>query len=386
MHSKMLLVAGIIASGILLASIALPTSAQQTSDFKFEYEKSGGIAGISEKITFDSKTGVITSDRSTTGTVEKQLSAAGVDSIKQAISQGGFFDMNELYPPKSGVADFFSYSLTVTMGGTTHTVGWVDQWASSAPLPAGLASIVDSIEQALADAPEQSIDPGKRRITETMVRQSASHNAEGHSSHQAAYLLLANPGYVYNGAVTFSATKPVDIMVYHDVTGQNVTGVPVHVVNGRSFAVTTLLKNATAGSMNFVGSGILAHTAAGEQYTIVATVDVLRKVVTGQTKSFVVDVAGEQFVVRATDAQTVQQLTDNYNGKNSMHVTGNVVRGDGGFNQPYSWHLEPASVRMADISIEVCDGRPSYVQENLDEWLDTVGNYCPWASKVVAIK
>jgi hypothetical protein len=41
---------------------------------------------------------------------------------------------------------------------------------------------------------------------------------------------------------------------------------------------------------------------------------------------------------------------------------------------------------MADVSIEVCDGKPSYVQENLDEWLDTVGNYCPWASKVVAIK
>jgi hypothetical protein len=385
MHNKMLLVASIVASGILLASIALPTSAQQSSDFTFEYEKSGGIAGISEKITFDSKTGVITSDRSTTGKVEKQLSAASVESIKQAISQAGFFEMDELYPPKSGVADFFSYSLMVTMNGQTHTVNWVDEWASATPLPAGLASIVDSIENALADSPEQSIDPGKKRITETMVRQSTSHNAEGHSSHQAAYLLLANSGYVYNGAVTFTGTKPVDILVYHDVTGQNVTGVPVHVVNGRSFAVTTLLKNATAGSVNFVGSGILAHTAAGEQYTIVATVDVLRKVVTA-SKSFVVDVAGEQFVVRATDASTIQQLTDNYNGKNSMHVTGDVVRGDGGFNQPYSWHLEPTSVRMADISIEVCDGRPSYVQENLDEWLDTVGNYCPWASKVVAIK
>jgi hypothetical protein len=381
----MLLVAGIVASGMLLASIALPISAQQSSDFRFEYEKSGGIAGISEKITFDSKTGVITSDRSTTGRVEKQLSAADIESIKQAISQAGFFEMGELYPPKSGVADFFSYSLMVTMDGQNHTVNWVDEWASSAPLPAGLASIVGSMEQALADAPEPSIDSGKRRITETMVRQSAPHNAEGHSSHQAAYLLLANSGYVYNGAVTFTATRPVDILVYHDVTGQNVTGVPVHVVNGRSFAVTTLIKNATAGSANFVGSGILAHTAAGEPYTMIATVDALRKVVTA-SKSFVVDVAGEQFVVRATDAPTIQQLTDNYYGKNSMHVTGDVARGGGGFNQPYSWHLEPASVRMADVSIEVCDGRPSYVQENLDEWLDTVGNYCPWASRVVAIK
>lgn len=105
-----------------------------------------------------------------------------------------------------------------------------------------------------------------------------------------------------------------------------------------------------------------------------------------ENRSFTVDVAGEKFVVRASDNQTIQQLKDNYDGNNNMHITGKLVRGDGGFNQPWSWHLDPASVSMAEISIEVCDGRPSYVEESLDEWLATVGDaYCPWGSRVVAI-
>jgi hypothetical protein len=40
---------------------------------------------------------------------------------------------------------------------------------------------------------------------------------------------------------------------------------------------------------------------------------------------------------------------------------------------------------MADISVEVCDGKPSMVEGDLDYWLNTIGSYCPWSSKVVAI-
>jgi len=103
------------------------------------------------------------------------------------------------------------------------------------------------------------------------------------------------------------------------------------------------------------------------------------------SKSFTIDVVGQRFVIQATDASTVQQLIDNYNGKNTMHVTGTLASGNGGFNYQYSWHLDPSTVRMADMSIEVCDGTPSYVEQNLDYWLNTVHSYCPWASKVVAI-
>lgn len=59
-----------------------------------------------------------------------------------------------------------------------------------------------------------------------------------------------------------------------------------------------------------------------DAFTIVAIVDALRKPVTSKTaaegRSFTVDVIGERFVVCATDGETIQQLIDNYNSKNSI--------------------------------------------------------------------
>lgn len=103
------------------------------------------------------------------------------------------------------------------------------------------------------------------------------------------------------------------------------------------------------------------------------------------SETFVVEVAGERFNVRATDPETIRLLAENYGGKNSMHVTGKLARGDGGFNSPWPWHLEPDSVRMAEVSIELCDGRPSLIEEDLEYWIETVGSYCPWGSSIVAL-
>jgi pimeloyl-ACP methyl ester carboxylesterase len=103
------------------------------------------------------------------------------------------------------------------------------------------------------------------------------------------------------------------------------------------------------------------------------------------SETFVVDVVGERFSVSATDPETRRLMVENYEGKNSMHVTGKLARGDGGFNSPWPWHLEPDSVRMAEVSIELCDGRPSLIEEDLDYWIDTVGTYCPWSSRLVEV-
>ena len=64
-------------------------------------------------------------------------------------------------------------------------------------------------------------------------------------------------------------------------------------------------------------------------------------------------------------------------------VLGSLVEGGGGFNEPWSWHLDPSTVRAADTSIELCDGRSSMVEENLAYRLDAVGAFCPWGARVV---
>ena len=41
---------------------------------------------------------------------------------------------------------------------------------------------------------------------------------------------------------------------------------------------------------------------------------------------------------------------------------------------------------MAEITMELCDGLPSHVEEDIDYWVDTVGRFCPWSAKIVKIE
>lgn len=54
---------------------------------------------------------------------------------------------------------------------------------------------------------------------------------------------------------------------------------------------------------------------------------------------------------------------------------GPLRRGDGGFNAPWTWHLDPAETRFVEVAIEICDGRPSYVEAHQPDF----PRYCPGA-------
>lgn len=60
---------------------------------------------------------------------------------------------------------------------------------------------------------------------------------------------------------------------------------------------------------------------------------------------------------------------------------GTVVRDAAGPNEPWSWHIDPATLEFADVTVEVCDGLPSYVEDRTV----TSEQYCPWSAKVIAI-
>jgi hypothetical protein len=156
MRQRTLVIAGLAAVGVAIA-VAVPMAIlaiQDSHDLKFEYVKSGGVAGINQKLAFDSKTGAITFYQSTlNSTEEKWLPDAKVQELRQAIADSGFFAMDSMYPPRQGPADYFSHSLTVTMeGGLTHSVSWVDDFASAQPVPEGLKNLVSEIEDAYANA------------------------------------------------------------------------------------------------------------------------------------------------------------------------------------------------------------------------------------------
>ena len=64
------------------------------------------------------------------------------------------------------------------------------------------------------------------------------------------------------------------------------------------------------------------------------------------------------------------------------------MRGPGraAHNVPYGWHLDPQDVSLADFTMEVCDARPSYVEEKIGEFVGNVGRYCPWNARLVELR
>jgi hypothetical protein len=98
------------------------------------------------------------------------------------------------------------------------------------------------------------------------------------------------------------------------------------------------------------------------------------------SSEFVIEHVGERFVVRLTDPATIALARANLRGQNQTFPSGPLRRGDGGFNAPWTWHLDPDQTRFVEVAIEVCDGRASYVESHQSEY----STYCPWGAKVIA--
>ncbi|WP_458719580.1 hypothetical protein [Candidatus Nitrosocosmicus sp. R] len=106
-------------------------------------------------------------------------------------------------------------------------------------------------------------------LSEQNNQTSIPHNAKGHESHQVIIFQNSSDGLKYTGMVTFSLSKPVDVISFEEVTnGQPVNATKkIWEVGDKKFVPRTLLKNVTEGSVSFNGSGILAHSTAGDKYT-----------------------------------------------------------------------------------------------------------------------
>lgn len=95
-----------------------------------------------------------------------------------------------------------------------------------------------------------------------------------------------------------------------------------------------------------------------------------------------VRVEDEEYKIRLTDATDIEIARKLLAGEQAPNIpNGIVVRGDPDVNVGYSWHIDPDSVEFADMTTEVCDGRPSDVENGVI----TSDRYCPWSARVVAI-
>ena len=97
---------------------------------------------------------------------------------------------------------------------------------------------------------------------------SIPHNAKGHQTHQVIIFQNASDGLRYTGTVTFNLSKPADVISFDDITGKQPTTNTTKTweVDNKIFATKTLAKNLTQGSVNFNGSGVIAHSTQSNLY------------------------------------------------------------------------------------------------------------------------
>lgn len=92
---------------------------------------------------------------------------------------------------------------------------------------------------------------------------------------------------------------------------------------------------------------------------------------------------GEQFKVELATPELVAHAKGLLAGESLAAIpNGVVVRGDSGVNEPWSWHIDPSTLEFANVTIEVCDGIPQYVEDEIV----TSDRFCPWSARVVAVE
>ena len=92
-------------------------------------------------------------------------------------------------------------------------------------------------------------------------------------------------------------------------------------------------------------------------------------------------VADETFRVHLLDERQIDAAHQAANGGRAGIPNGRVVAGTG-VNVGWSWHLE--DVEFAEVTTELCDGRPSDVEREGVTFGG--GRFCPWIARVISIE
>lgn len=95
--------------------------------------------------------------------------------------------------------------------------------------------------------------------------------------------------------------------------------------------------------------------------------------------------ATQEFRARTESAKVIDQAREQLKlpiAERKLFVAGPIKAGNGGVNLAWSWHL--ADFALSEAAIELCDGTPALVEQDLDYWLGTVKRFCPWSAYVHA--
>jgi hypothetical protein len=99
------------------------------------------------------------------------------------------------------------------------------------------------------------------------------------------------------------------------------------------------------------------------------------------------DVVGEQYSIFMTNNKTIEEVFAVQRGESRAIIpNGLIVKGAVFYNLPWSWHIDSEDIHMAEMTIELYDGLPSFVESELEYWLESVHRYAPWSATIKAIE
>ncbi len=115
------------------------------SAFSLQFVRTGGYAGVNDTLAIDER-GAVTYSSRFGQSFNATLTQSELSDLRHVLTTSlGSIQSSALHP-RSGVADFFSYGLTVTMDGKTTHLSWVDEWATLEPFPSGLQAVQQTLQ------------------------------------------------------------------------------------------------------------------------------------------------------------------------------------------------------------------------------------------------
>jgi hypothetical protein len=204
----------------------------------------------------------------TTATAQNQLTAGNATTT-------GTPTQNQ-----SSIAGNTTAPSTPTTGATPDTTTQTQTQA----VPGGNAT-----ETGAAPTPTAAVQ--EPPVNQNFVRQATVASGQdplpGHESHELAFVLPPrSDGAVYSGVLTYTASKPVEVVVLHNYDPQNTTAVPEEYGTeltsplpggGGNIALTLFQPPYEAGinsaSVPFTGNGLALHTLEDDPFTATYTVN-----------------------------------------------------------------------------------------------------------------
>ena len=96
-------------------------------------------------------------------------------------------------------------------------------------------------------------------------------------------------------------------------------------------------------------------------------------------------VVNDVFRAAITNPAGIDQALALWQGQSQAKIpVGQLECGNGTYNCGWAWRMNPASITFAEVTIEVCDATPSYVQDNCSSFPN--GQYCPWSAELIELR